>query len=211
MRESLEMFRETRERTLAMAGGLSQAQMDYAPAPGRWSAGEVLDHLLLAEGMNREQFAELIELRRSGRPAELRRSFADLNVSVAYIPKSLLPFLEIPFAVLGAFVPACAREAFMRNRLIPAQSPDAAAPRKGRPAADLRRDLARSLEQTLALFDAHPGLDYGAMTVSHPLLGRNDLNGLLRFLALHEQRHQAQVKEILSDPRLPRGPAAFKE
>jgi uncharacterized damage-inducible protein DinB len=203
LEESLKLFGDTRARTLALVEGLSQAQLDYAPAPGRWSAGEVLDHLLLAEKMNREQFAELIELRKSGRPTELRRSFADVNVSVAYLPKSLLPFLEIPFTVFNLFLPAGAREAMVRNRLIPAQNPDAATPRKGRPADELRRDLASSLGETLALFAANPNLDYRAMVVQHPLMGRNDLNGLLRFLALHEQRHQAQITDILSDPRHP--------
>jgi hypothetical protein len=43
------------------------------------------------------------------------------------------------------------------------------------------------------------------MFVSHPLLGRNDVAGLLRFLALHEQRHQSQMKEIVSDPQFPQG------
>jgi hypothetical protein len=203
IRESLEMFRATRARTLALAEGLSQAQLDFAPAPGRWSAGEVLDHLLLAERMNREQFAELIALQRSGRRAEVRRSFADVNVSVAYLPKSILPLLEVPFTLLNMIVPGGVREAIMRNRIIPAQNPDVATPRRGRAAAELRRELSASLAETLALFDANPGLDYRAMFVQHPLLGRNDVNGLLRFLALHEERHQAQLADILADPRLP--------
>jgi hypothetical protein len=201
LEESLKMLRDARGRTLAMTDGLSQAQSDYAPAPGRWSVGEVLDHLLLAEKMNREQFAELIELQRSGRPAEVRRSFADVNVSVAYIPKSLLPLLEVPFTVLNMLIPAGVREGMMRSRVIP----DAAAPRRGRPAAELRRDLAASLAATLGLFAANPGLDYGAMVAQHPLLGRNDVGGLLRFLALHEERHQAQIADVMSAPNIPRG------
>ena len=204
LEEGLKMFRDARARTLAMTDGLSQAQLDYAPARGRWSVGEVLDHLLLAEKMNREQFAELIALQKRGRRAELRRSFADVNVSVAYLPKSLLPFLEIPFTVLNLLIPVGAREAIMRNRVIPAQNPDAATPRRGRAAAELRRDLAASLGETLALFAADPGLDYRAMVVQHPLLGRNDVGALLRFLALHEERHQAQISEVMSAPQFPR-------
>jgi hypothetical protein len=204
LEQSLNMFRAARGRTLEIAGGLSQTQLDYAPAAGKWSVGEVLDHLLLAEKLNREQFAELIALQRSGRRPELSRSFADVNVSVAYLPKSLLPFLEIPFTFLNALTPACVREAVARSRIIPAQRPDVAAPRRGRAAADLRRDLAASLAETESLFESNPGLDYGSMFVSHPLLGRNDVAGLLRFLALHEQRHQSQIGEIAADPHFPR-------
>ena len=205
LEQSLNMFRSTRGQTLEMAGRLSQAQADYAPAEGKWSAGEVLDHLLLAEHLNRAQFAELIALRRAGRRPEVRRSFADVNVSVAYLPKSLLPFLELPFTFLNALTPACVRETLARNRLIPAQRPDAAAPRARRPVGELRRDLSDSLAETESLFAANPGLDYGSMFVSHPLLGRNDVAGLLRFLALHEQRHQSQIGEIAADPKFPRG------
>ena len=203
--QSLNMFRAARGRTLEIAAGLSQAQMDYAPAAGKWSAGEVLDHLLLAERLNRGQFVELIALQRGGRRPELRRSFSDVNVSVAYLPKSLLPYLEIPFTFLSALTPAFVREAVMRSRRVPAQRPDAAAPRRGRAADELRSDLAASLAETESLFEANPGLDYGSMFVSHPMLGRNDVAGLLRFIALHEQRHQSQLGEIAADPRFPRG------
>jgi uncharacterized damage-inducible protein DinB len=205
LEESLKMFREARARTLALTDGLSQAQLDYAPAPGRWSVGEVLDHLLLAEKMNREQFAELIALQKSRRRAELRRSFADVNVSVAYLPKSLLPLLDVPFTVLNMFIPAGVREAMMRNRTIPAQNPDAATPRRGRPAGELRHEPVASLDETQMLFAANPGLDYRTMVVQHPLMGRNDVGGLLRFLALHEGRHQAQMTEVMSAPHFPRG------
>ena len=75
--------------------------------------------------------------------------------------------------------------------------------RRGRPAAELRRDLAFSLAETEALVGADPGLDYGSMFVSHPLLGRNDVPALLRLLALHERCHQSQIAEIISDPRSP--------
>lgn len=204
VREGLEMFRAARGRTLEMAGWLSQAQADFAPAPGKWSAGEVLDHLVLAERLNREQFVELIALRRAGRRPEIRRGFADVNVSVAYLPKSVLPFLEVPFTLLNALTPAFVRETLARNRIIPAQRPDAAAPRKGRAVGELRRDLASSFAETESLFANNLGLDYGSMFVSHPLLGRNDVPGLLRFVALHEQRHQSQIGEIAADPQFPR-------
>src|SRR5215218_5313237 len=96
-RESLEMFRSTRSRTLALAEQLSQEQLDFTTATGKWSTGEVLDHLLLAERVNRNQIAELIELAKAQQKPFVRRTFADVNVSIAYIPKSVLPIFEVPF------------------------------------------------------------------------------------------------------------------
>jgi hypothetical protein len=204
LRESLEEFRVTRARTLALAGGLTQAQLDYSPARGKWSAGEVLDHMLLAEGTNRDQIARLIRLKRAGRRPELRLTFSDLNVSVAYLPRSVLPLLEAPLTLMNMLAPDGLRTYLTRNRLVPFQNPDAATPRRGRAAQLLRDDLLASLRETEAIVQNNPDLDYGEMVVQHPLLGRYDVPGLLRFMSAHEQRHQSQINDILSDPRFPR-------
>jgi uncharacterized damage-inducible protein DinB len=208
--ESLELFRSTRSRTRALAEQLSQEQLDFKAATGKWSAGEVLDHLLLAEGVNRDQIAELIELRKSQQKPFVRRTFADVNVSVAYIPKSLLPIFEVPFTLLNTLVPVGCREFITRNRLIPAQSPDIAIPRRGRSAAALHEELASSFAETENLFNANPDLDYGEMTVQHPLMGTNNVPELLRFMALHEQRHQSQINNIMLSPQFPRSQPSSK-
>jgi len=206
LRESLAAFCVTRARTLQMVDGLTQTQLDYAPAPDRWSVGEVLDHMLLGERINREQVARLIERSRKGEKPELSLTFSDLNISVSGVPRCVLPLLETPLTIMNMLVPDSLRTYLTRNRLVPFQNPDVATPRRARAALQLRADLADSLRETEALFQDNPGLDYGEMVVQHPLLGRYDVPGLLRFMSAHEQRHQSQIADILSDPRIPRGP-----
>src|SRR5215813_7052693 len=92
-----ELFRNTRLVTLGQVERLSQEQMDWQPAPRKWSIGEVVDHILLAEKFFRGEIAQLIALARAGRKPILRRSAADLNVALFFIPRSLLPFFSIPF------------------------------------------------------------------------------------------------------------------
>ena len=58
--QDLEMLRLTRAETLRLTAGVDQAQSEFAPAAEKWSVGEVLDHLLLAENYYRGIF---------GRPA----------------------------------------------------------------------------------------------------------------------------------------------
>jgi hypothetical protein len=106
---------------------------------------------------------------------------------------------------MRAFVPDGVRNYLARTRLVPFQHPDQATPRRGRAAAHLRSDLRDALRETEALFLTNSGLDFGGLVVQHPLLGRYDVPGLLRFMSAHEQRHQSQLADILSDPRLPRG------
>jgi len=200
----LDLFRSTRARTLALVEGLSQAQMDFAPAPGKWSAGELVDHILLAEKLNRGEIAQLIELKKAGQRPVLKRTFADVNVSIAYIPKSLLPYLEVPFTLLNMVTPSSVRELMTQYRLVPAQNPDVGAPRKGRPADELRRELRAGLEETETLFESNPTLDYQEMIHQHPLTGCNNVLQLLRFTAFHEQRHQSQISDVLAHPRFPK-------
>ncbi len=200
----LDDFLATRARTLAMVEGLTQAQSDYASGAARWSTGELLDHITLAERIFRDEIAQLIERKKAGQKPVLNRSFRDLDVSIAYIPKPLLPLVEIPFSLFNMFVPSAARELMMRYRLIPAQNPAVAKPRKGRPITGLRKELRPSLQETEALFEANPSLNYREMVDEHPLLGTNNVLQLLRLLRFHEQRHQSQISDILRDLRFPK-------
>lgn len=206
--QSLNEFCATRARTLAISRGLTQEQLDFVPRPNRWSAGEVLDHMLLAEGINNDQISRLIELKKAGRNPSLDLSFSDLNISIAYVPRSLLSVFEVPLTFINMLVPNCLRDYLTRHRLVPFQNPDAAAPRRGRTASALTGDLNNSLKKTEALFQSYPSLHYGEMVLRHPLLGSYDVPGLLRFMAAHEQRHQSQIKDIIASPQFPRPPSS---
>jgi len=196
--KSLDEFSATRARTLAMVDGLTQEQLNFIPGPNRWSIGEVLDHILRAERLNRDQVAQLIQLKREGQKPELRLTFSDLNVSVAGLPRSLLPLFETPLTLMNMFVPDCLRNYLTRTRIVPFRNPDPATPHAGRMGADLCGDLIASLLETKKLFQNNLDLDYDEMFVQHPLLGRYDVPGLLRFMSAHEQRHQSQIAGIQS-------------
>lgn len=196
-RAALDRIRRVRAATLALVQGVAQERLDRRPAPGRWSPGEILDHLILADRLYRRDLERLFELARAGERPVVRRGFADFNPSVLFFPKALLPLLEPPLALLNALLPDALRDAIGRARWIPAQNPDAAEPRRGRSGRELRRDLEESLAATEELFRGSETLDLAAMEHYHPLLGRRDLDGLLRFIADHEERHQAQLREAL--------------
>src|SRR5216110_72484 len=101
--QDLEMLRLTRVETLRLTAGVDQAQSEFAPAAEKWSVGEVLDHLLLAENYYRAIFGRLIELQKSGARAAINTSFAEVNTSIAFLPKSLLPMAEVPLTIFNMF------------------------------------------------------------------------------------------------------------
>ena len=192
----LELFRTVRTTTLGFANALTEEQAAFVPAPGKWSIGEVLDHILLAELLYRDRFMKLIEMKKSGQKPELRSDFTEINTSVMFIPKPMLPLLETPFKMMNLFVPTAVREAMTRYRVLPAQAPSIAIPRKGRSVTRLTDELLTSMEQTENLFQNNPELDYREMMLSHPLMGNNNVLQLLRIMSMHEQRHQEQMRSV---------------
>ncbi len=194
----LENFRAVRLHTLELIRPLSQPQLDYVPEAGRWSVGEVVDHIILAAGSLQEILEKLIQLKRSGRPPYVRRTFADFDVSFAFLPKTLLPFMELPLSVVSSFVPGSVRDFLIQNRLLPFRAASAATPRHGLAAQDLRNRLLTSFDSVKAVFENNADLNFGEMEAQHPLFGHINMLDLPRLMASHEQRHQKQITDVLA-------------
>jgi hypothetical protein len=195
-KQNLALLRSTRDDTLRLCSAITQTQSEFA-LPSKWSAGEVLHHLVLADDLYRRNFIQLIDLANSGETPILRSNFTELNTSIAYIPKPLLPMLEIPFTVFNLFVPTMLRETLTQFRLLPAQNPDITTPNKGELLPQLRATLQSSCNRIETLFNDNPHLDYRAMRYQHPIMGSNNVLQMLRIMALHERRHQSQIRDIL--------------
>jgi uncharacterized damage-inducible protein DinB len=172
-------------------------ELDYAPAPGTWSVGEVLDHLILSDQLYYSELKELFALKEAGKKPYLRRSFSDFNPSILFIPKPALPLLDVPFEVVNMFLPRTVRSFFIRSRLIPAEAPDSATPRPGRAGDVLRQELREGPDHLEALFAQLPNADFRTFKHYHPLLGENNVYEVLDFLTNHETVHQKQIREII--------------
>src|ERR1700676_4144722 len=117
-KQNLELLQSARAGPLRLCSTITQPQSEFAPQR-KWSAGEVLHHLLLSDYLYQRNFARLIELQKSGQRPVLPSNFSDFNPSIAFIPKSLLPMLEVPFTVVNLFVPNVVRETMTQFRLLP--------------------------------------------------------------------------------------------
>jgi DinB superfamily len=202
--DRLNEFASARALTLAAITPLSQAQLDFSPRPGRWSVGEVADHLLLAESQYRDEIGRLIELARSGRRPYIRRSFADANVSPLFLPDAVLTLLDVPFSIVGRFMPEAVRAAILEMPLVPVRNPDFSTPRPNRPAAALKADLANSIQRTRDLLARNADIDFRQLVSEHPLMGRTNVPQILTFLARHERRHHLQMEKVRQEASFPK-------
>jgi hypothetical protein len=196
-------FDAARARTLRMVASLSQHQLDFTPGGGRWSVGELLDHLLLTQQVYQDDVVELISLKRSGRRAYLRHTFRDLNIAPLFLPDRVLPWLDLPLRLMNRVVPDAVRDLMTALPIVPARNPDRSTPRARRPGADLRSDLVSSAAGLRELLAANADLDFRELVSEHPLTGASHVPRMLTFLAQHERRHQRQIEAVTAERKFP--------
>jgi hypothetical protein len=203
-RRAIEKFRVARETTVTIIRDLTQVQSDFSPGGKVWSIGQNVEHLLLTEKLYRTLMRNLIELARKGSgKRNIDLTFSDLDNSLAFIPRDLMPKLTLPLNVLNLVLPRAVREAMFRFPLIPALNPSASEPARSQPIAELRAQAVSSLDATEEIFRGKLPLCLMDMTLSHPVLGTNNVAQILGILAAHEERHQLQIRTLLAHSRLP--------
>lgn len=193
----LQLVHDTRKKTLSLVETLSQQEIEASPEAGKWSVGEILDHLIKADEVYYKVIRELFHLKQSGREPYIRKNFKDINASVLGLPKSALSYFEVPFGMFNLFVPRTIRTFLMTSRWFPTEAPDIAKPVPGRSGETLRHELNAAPSELDDLFMNQPDLKFEHYKFYHPLFGENNLYQLLQILTYHESIHQKQIQETI--------------
>jgi len=155
----LENLRSVRQQTLTLIYPVTEVQGRFVPRPGAWSIAQILDHVVLLEGMYRDAIRSLTNLARQGRAAEIRYTMEDIDVSVPVVPKAALSALEVPLDIANRFIPAVVRQAAIRFPVLAANSPRVARPRADLTMALMRdRLLESAIQNTELLGGPFPGI-----------------------------------------------------
>ena len=173
-----EIWREntaTREALVTEVRGLSEAQLSFQPMPGKWSIGEILDHLSLAE-RSIARVASRVLQQAAGR-------------GLIGEPGSMEPpSHEIDREVFNA----------------PATAPESVLPSPGRPLERLLASLEESRERLMEVSSRADGRVVGNVTIRHFQLGELHFYQWLILEGAHESKHLAQIRRIKSQPKFPR-------
>lgn len=196
--QHLERFRRVRLRTVEMIASLAQQDLDFVPAPGRWSAGESVDHIILAADSLQHILEELVRLKRSGQRPFLNLTFADIDISFAFVPKSLMPVLEMPLLCVSRFIPSAMRNFLIENRVLPFRAARGATPRHGIAKQELSDRLLTSFDSVNSVFQDNADLHFQEMLAEHPLFGHVVMSDLPGLMVSHELRHQKQIADVLA-------------
>ncbi len=173
-----EIWRENaraRQALLDEVGELSEAQLVFQPAPGRWSIGEILDHLALAEQSIARVVSKILQ-QAAGRGLIAEPGNMDP------------PDSRIDLAVYNQLVAA----------------PESVRPAPERPLARLLGDLQESRQRLLEVTRRADGRVVGGVTIRHFQLGELHFYQWVALEAAHETKHLAQVRQIRLHPDFPR-------
>ena len=167
--ELLEHLEETRAALLDAVQHVARDRRDERPGDGRWTVGEVLDHISRVEG----GYARLLRKRVTDARAKGLASEPDTS------------------SILGSV-----ESGPLTDRTRRLQAPEIVVPREG---ATVEEGLAAlegtRAAVRAALLDAN-GLALGTLTQDHPYFGTLNMYQWGVFLGLHDLRHAAQVREV---------------
>jgi hypothetical protein len=166
----------TREALYGEVRGLSQAQLSFQPAPGKWSIGEILDHLCLAE-RSIARVVSMILQQAAGR-------------GLIGEPGSMEP-------------PPSQIDLETYNQ--PAAAPESVRPLPDQPLERLLSGLQESRERLLEVTGRADGRVVGNVAIRHFQLGELHFYQWLTLEAAHESKHLAQIRQIKRHPGFPRG------
>jgi uncharacterized damage-inducible protein DinB len=195
--DALTEIKSVRDKTLGLIQDLDQSELDRSPSSGKWSIGEILDHLVLTDDYYQKDVSELIDRGKKDGAAEINRTFGEFDVAPRFLPKSFMAFTTPFLSVTNCLLPRFVREAVMQNAIVPFQNPNVVQPRKNRKSDSLKSDLNKSMTRIEKLLTENSDLPYDRLIHNHPILGKNTIPQLLKLMARHEQRHQSQIEGIL--------------
>jgi hypothetical protein len=165
------LLADAHDAFLAAVARIPAADRDRRPEPDLWSCAEVAEHLLVVERARGGSMLRALEQAR----ADGRLSQDGDTTSVA----GTLPAAE---------------RLLDRTRRIDA--PAFVLPKGELTAAEAVAHLTAARDLTRSLLREFDGADFAAHRSPHPILGELDFYQWLVFLAVHQQRHVAQVGDI---------------
>ena len=168
----------TRESLLRAVEHLSEEQQGFRPAPDRWSAAQLCEHLAMVEGNVVRLLGKLL-----GKAEESGASRAD---GAAFVPVSIEEFVE-------------------RTRSVKLEAPESIRPGD---APVLAESLARLRDSRAALHELRPRIeraDGHPLRFPHPVWGPLNLYQWLLFIGAHESRHLAQIEALKESMNVERG------
>ena len=181
--EYVRQFEDLKRDARLLTEGLSDPQLSWSSAPGRWSMAQCLDHLNSVAG----PYARALEAGIATARAQGRRAAGPVRYS--FLERWMIRSMEPP----------------PRRRLpAPAMFQPAEAPRSVE-GAGVIADYQALKDRFIELLASADGLDVGGVKIASPVtrLLRFRLGAAFAFVAAHERRHLWQARQVRESSDFP--------
>jgi hypothetical protein len=170
----LKYLNETKADFAAQLSGVSDAQLNFRAAPGRWTIGEIAEHIIVTEGA----LFGMITGQAFKSPAAA--GFNDFRIN--------------DVAVILAIT----------NRTQKFTAPEQVRPNgRWKTREELLSNFEKTRAVTIDFIKTNK-LDLRNYTFTTPLVGMTDSFQALLFVTGHSERHLAQLKEVKADAAYPK-------
>ena len=204
LQNSIARIEEERKRIVAPLQDLTQAQLDFQQTAKSWSIGQIAEHVGLAE-RNLMEIVKTLFQQPGGRKV-LEVSYDQLPLTIKGIPSSMARFsfeLLRPFMFMTRFIPKPLVQSLLANPIVKAKAAPESEPTHGREGREVTAFLTRVRQSTLQFLESVKEKDLSQYHWAHPLLGYQDLCGILGLIASHDSRHVLQLENVKKDPHFP--------
>ncbi len=184
---------------------LVQAQLDYSPSRNSWSAGQVAHHVALGESVWQVHLKNVLAGGDREGGAVERVSLDQIPFSSRIVPDFILksPLVVLPLSFLVNMMPRPFQSMLFAMPLIKMEASTRMLPTQGLSRTQILSRLEETRKATLNLVEPCADWDLTRFRVVHPLVGDQDIYGVLELLASHEQRHSLQIDSIKKQPGFP--------
>lgn len=205
LQKAVDRLQQERAALLRTFEDFDQAQLDYRPRRDSWSAGQVAHHVALGEAVWQSFLKKIISDDHRDSGAVERISLDQVPFSSRVFPDFLLrsPLATGPLSFLVNFVPRPVQSMLFAVPLFKFDASARMRPTHGLLRGRLLEILRDVRQETLSLVEPRADWDLTRFRVIHPLVGSQDVYGVLELLASHEQRHSLQVNSIKKQPDFP--------
>ncbi len=169
----LKYLNDTKADFVSQLTGLSDAQLNFRPAPSRWTIAEIAEHIVLSEGLI---FDSVTNTAMKSTPPEGKDNFRVRDVGIMLA---------------------------ITNRSQRFQAPEVLKPAaRSKTRDELIANFEKARNATIEFMKANKA-DLRNTFMENPLMGMIDSFQWFLFMNGHADRHLAQLKEVKADPKYP--------
>ena len=198
LKRGVDRLQQQRGVLLGAIETLTQEQLDYRPSRHSWSIGQIAHHVGLGEVVWRGYLKALLKDGGAGGSAVLRVSLQEVPFSSRILPDFVLrnPLVLAPLSMMVNLMPRPLQSMFFAIPLVKMDAGPRMQPKLGMSRSQVFKFLAETLKGTLDILDPLAGKDLSRYRIVHPLVGDQNVYGVLDLLSSHEQRHAQQIESI---------------